>query len=104
MILIDNPLGRGFKWLPRSGLVQQEVNDHGQTLIVDRLDITDISIKHFQIVVVTTMYNPISYPEKDKHLNILQSASEAITHKINTCTIEEATIQVNKAYMAFGVN
>jgi hypothetical protein len=45
-----------------------------------------------------------SYPEKDKHLSILQSASEAITYKINTCTIEEATIQVNKAYMAFGVN
>ncbi len=45
-----------------------------------------------------------SYPEKDKHLSILQSASEALTYKINTCTIEEATIQVNKAYMAFGVN
>ena len=45
-----------------------------------------------------------SYPEKDRHLSILQSASEAITYKISTCTIEEATIQVNKAYMAFGVN
>ena len=45
-----------------------------------------------------------SYPEKDKHLSILQSASEALTYKINTCTIEEATIQVNKTYMAFGVN
>ncbi len=45
-----------------------------------------------------------SYPEKDKHLSILQSASEALTYKINTCTIEEATIQVNKAYMAFGLN
>ena len=67
--------------------IWQEVNDHGQTLIVDRLDITDISIKHFQIVVVTTMYNPISYPEKDKYLSILQSASEAITYNINTCTI-----------------
>ena len=45
-----------------------------------------------------------SYPKKNKHLSILQSASEAITYKINTCTIEEATVQVNKAYMAFGVN
>jgi hypothetical protein len=44
------------------------------------------------------------YPGKDKHLSILQSASEALTCKINTCTIEEATIQVNKAYVAFGVN
>jgi hypothetical protein len=45
-----------------------------------------------------------SYPEKDKHLSILQNASEALTYKINTCTIEETTIQVNKAYLAFGVN
>ena len=45
-----------------------------------------------------------SYSEKDKHLSILQTASEILTYKINACTIEEATIQVNKAYMAFGVN
>jgi hypothetical protein len=45
-----------------------------------------------------------TYPEKDEHLSILQSASEALTYKINACTIEEATIQVNKAYKAFGVN
>ena len=45
-----------------------------------------------------------SYPEKDEHLSILQSASAALTYKINACTIEEATIQVNKAYKAFGVN
>ena len=48
--------------------------------------------------------NAASYPEKDKHLSILQSASDAITYKINTCTIEEATTQVNGAYMAFGVH
>ena len=48
--------------------------------------------------------NATSYPEKDKHLSILQSASDAITYKINACTIEEATTQVNKAYMAFGVH
>jgi len=48
--------------------------------------------------------NAASYPEKDKHLSILQSASEAITYKINTCTIEEVTNQVNQAYMAFEVH
>ena len=48
--------------------------------------------------------NSASYPEKDKHLSILQSASDAITYKINSCTTEEAATQVNKAYMAFGVH
>jgi hypothetical protein len=48
--------------------------------------------------------NAPPYPEKDKHLSILQSASDAITYKINSCTTEEATTQVNKAYMAFGVH
>ena len=43
------------------------------------------------------------YPEKNKHLKILQTASEAITYKRNTCTIEEAKAQVSKAYKAFGV-
>jgi len=43
-----------------------------------------------------------SYPEKNNHLKILQAASEAITYKINTCTIEEAEVQVNKAYRVFG--
>ena len=45
-----------------------------------------------------------SYPEKNTHLSILQSASDAITYKVNSCTIEEVTIQVNKAYMAFGAH
>jgi hypothetical protein len=49
-------------------------------------------------------FDAASYPGKDKHLSILQSASEVLTYKINTCTIEQATIQVKKAYMAFGVN
>ena len=48
--------------------------------------------------------NAASYPEKDNHLSILKSASNAITYKINSCTTEEATTQVNKAYMAFGVH
>ena len=43
-----------------------------------------------------------SYPEKSRHLEILNTASEAITYKINTCTLEEVITQVNKAYMAFG--
>jgi hypothetical protein len=43
-----------------------------------------------------------SYPEKNNHLKILQTASEAITYKINTCTIEEVEVQVIKAYKAFG--
>ncbi len=45
-----------------------------------------------------------SYPEKSKHLKILNAASESITYKTNTCTVEEVRIQVNSAYMAFGVH
>ena len=48
--------------------------------------------------------NAAFYPEKDKHLSILQSASDAITYKINSCTTEEATTQLNKAHVAFGVH
>lgn len=44
-----------------------------------------------------------SYPEKSQHLKILNAASESITYKTNTCTAEEVRIQVNNAYMAFGV-
>ena len=43
------------------------------------------------------------YPGKSEHLVILKNAAEAITYKLNACTIEEAKVQVNKAYMAFGV-
>lgn len=46
--------------------------------------------------------NSASYPEKSKHLNILNTASESITYKINTCTTEEVRVQVNNAYKAFG--
>ena len=47
--------------------------------------------------------NSVHYPGKSKHLEILKNAAEAITYKLNACTIEEAKVQVNKAYMAFGV-
>ena len=47
--------------------------------------------------------NSTSYPEKSKHLAILEKASAAITYKINTCTVEEVAKQVNAAYQAFGV-
>ena len=43
-----------------------------------------------------------SYPEKRKHFEILTTASEAITYRTNTCTVEEVIAQVNKAYLAFG--
>jgi len=43
------------------------------------------------------------YPGKSEHLEILHTASETMTYKINTCTIEEADSQINKAYKAFGV-
>jgi len=43
------------------------------------------------------------YPDKNRHLKILQKASAAITYKINTCTIEEVKVQVSMAYMAFGI-
>ena len=43
------------------------------------------------------------YPGKDEHLKILGTASENITYKMNTCTIEEADSQIHKAYRAFGV-
>ena len=45
-----------------------------------------------------------SYPEKSKHLNILNTASEAVTYKMNTRSLVEVIAQVNKAYMAFGAH
>ena len=47
--------------------------------------------------------NSTSYTGKSNHLAILEKASAAITYKINTCTVEEITTQVNAAYRAFGV-
>ncbi len=44
-----------------------------------------------------------SYPEKSKHLATLETATAAITYKINTCTVEEVAEQVSAAYRAFGV-
>ncbi len=48
--------------------------------------------------------NSTSYPDKSKHLATLEKASAAITYKINACTVEELTTQVNAAYQAFGVH
>ena len=47
-------------------------------------------------------YNSAGYPEKSKHLKILNTASESITYKSNTCTTEEIKVQINNAYKAFG--
>jgi hypothetical protein len=47
--------------------------------------------------------NSTAYPEKGRHLAILEKASAAITYKINTCTVEEVAKQVNAGYPAFGV-
>ena len=44
-----------------------------------------------------------SYPDKTKHLAILEKASAAITYKLNTCTVEEVRQQVTTTYQAFGV-
>ncbi len=49
-----------------------------------------------------TAGNSASYPEKSKHLNILNTASEFIKYKTNTCTTEEIRIQVTNANVAFG--
>lgn len=43
-----------------------------------------------------------SYPEKSKHLEILEKASAAISYKINTCTVEQIANQVDVAYRSFG--
>ena len=48
--------------------------------------------------------NSTSYPDKSKHIATLEKASAAITYKINACTVEEITTQVNAAYRAFGVH
>jgi len=45
-----------------------------------------------------------SYPEKSRHLEILEKASSDIRYKINTCTVEEIATQVNSAYRAFGAH
>lgn len=45
-----------------------------------------------------------SYPEKSRHLEILERASSDMTYKINTCTVEEIATQVNSSYRAFGAH
>lgn len=44
-----------------------------------------------------------SYPEKSTHLARLEKAQDAITYKLNTCTVDEISRQVTAAYRAFGV-
>ncbi len=48
--------------------------------------------------------NSTPYPEKSKHLAILEKASASITYNINTCTLEEVRRQVSAAYRAYGAN
>lgn len=45
--------------------------------------------------------NSTSYPQRSEHLRILEEASNAITYKINTCTVEEVLTQIQAAYQAF---
>ena len=47
--------------------------------------------------------NSKNYPDKNRHYEILQRASESITYKMNDCTICEIQSQVNEAFRAFGV-
>ena len=48
--------------------------------------------------------NSRPYPEKVEHLATLEKALAAITYKLNTCTVEEVTVQIPIAYKAFGVH
>jgi hypothetical protein len=47
--------------------------------------------------------NSNNYPDKNKHYEILQKASQSITYKMNNCTFSEIQSQVNDASKAFGV-
>ena len=46
--------------------------------------------------------NSESYPDKRKHVQILEEALSAITFKLNTSTIDEIVEQINVAYRSFG--
>ena len=48
--------------------------------------------------------NSNSYPDKDKHHDMLQQASKVIKYKMNTCTYHEIKDQVNTAHRIFGVH
>lgn len=43
-----------------------------------------------------------SYPGKEKHLERLEQARDAISFSLNTCTIEEISSQVPAVCKAFG--
>ena len=44
-----------------------------------------------------------NYPDKAKHLNILEEALSAITFKLNTSTVDEVVEQISNAYKSFGI-
>jgi hypothetical protein len=48
--------------------------------------------------------NSSSYPEKDRHIAILEEASKSMTYAINTCTAEQINLQVTEAYGAFKIH
>ena len=44
-----------------------------------------------------------NYPDKAKHLKILDVALSVITFKLNTSSIDEVVDQINNAYKSFGI-
>ena len=44
-----------------------------------------------------------NYPDKAKHLKILDVALSVITLKLNTSSIDEVVDQINNAYKSFGI-
>jgi hypothetical protein len=48
--------------------------------------------------------NSSSYPDKGRHIAILEKASESMTYAINTCTAEQINSQATEAYSAFKVH
>ena len=44
-----------------------------------------------------------NYPDKAKHLKILDEALSAITFKLNTSSIDEVVDQISNAYKSFGI-
>ena len=44
-----------------------------------------------------------NYPDKAKHLEILEEALSAIKFKLNTSTIDEVVDQISNAYKSFGI-
>ena len=44
-----------------------------------------------------------NYPDKAKHLKILEQALSAISFKLNTSTVDEVVEQISNAYKSFGI-